>query len=89
MIQIWSVRALHPAGDHEEGKDGCVIQSEPVTGNLRASAGTVEREGHLSTLVLLGLLIKKQEVSQELMEALCRTDNEVNPKASETKRLRC
>ena len=58
MIQIWSVRALHPAGDHDEGKDGCVIQSEPVTGNLRASAGTVEREAHLSTLVLLGLLIE-------------------------------
>lgn len=89
MIHIWSVRALHIAGDHDECKDGCMIQSEPVTGNLRAFAGTVEREGHLSTLFLLGLLIEKQEVSQELLEALCRVDNEVNPKASETKKLWC
>ena len=58
MIQTWSARALRPAGDHDECKDGCVSQAEPGTGNLRVFAGMVEREGHLSTL--LRLLIKSK-----------------------------
>ena len=52
-------------------------------------AGTVEREGHLSTLFLLGLLIKRKRWPMRCWRLLCRLENEVNPKASKTKKLCC